>query len=353
MADKYAVNYNDEKLVNIQEEQANKEAELTKTYDNMINNTDKYYDAQIEASKQWANKQTEIQQANTNFAIEKIEQQKEQANKDYIKEQKGAYADYKTQTSDYSANAEEMAAAGLNNTGYSETSKVSMYNTYQNRVATARESYDQIVLNYNNAIKEAQLANNSALAQIAADALKQQLELNLQGFQYKNTLIQTKQEQLANNGDRYNQRYQQMLSQINDEINRKMQYDTWEAEFDAKNQQWEREFEEQQRQWQKQYDAQQRQYETQRKQWQQEYALKQQQAYQASKEYKVKEDKPTKLSKKGQAFYKEMVKNKVNIGSLTTEELKNKCKNVLNLAYQHERIEADDVRILASMYGLE
>ena len=31
-----------------------------------------------------------------------------------------------------------------------ESSKVSMYNTYQNRVATARDSYNRAVLNYNN-----------------------------------------------------------------------------------------------------------------------------------------------------------------------------------------------------------
>ena len=300
MSDKYAVNYDDEKLTNIQNEQLQKETEIAKNYDNMINNTDQFYNAQIEASKDWANKQNEIQQANTNLAIEKTEQEKQKAQKDYTKEQKGAYSDYTKQTNDYSVNAEKMAELGLNNTGYSENSKVSMYNTYQNRVASARESYNQAVLNYNNAIKEAQLNNNAKLAEIAADALKTQLELGLAGFQYKNTLIQTKQEQLANNSDRYNQRYQQMLAQINDELNRNMQYDTWKSEFDESNRQWEKEMAQQQKQWQEEMKVK-------KDQWKQEYALKQKE-YQLSarkvassgNSYAVKETGTSKMSKTAQ-----------------------------------------------------
>lgn len=270
MADKYAVNYDDKKLVDIQKEQMQKENELTQSYNDMINNSDKFYNAQIEASKEWANKQSELQQANTDFAIEKIEQQKEQANKDYTREQKGAYADYLKQTNDYSVNAEQMASSGLNNTGYSETSKVSMYNTYQNRVATAKESFNKAMLNYDNGIKEAILNNNSKLAEIAYNALQSQLQLSLEGFQYKNTLIQTKQDKLAENGDRYNQRYQQMLSQINSELDRNMKYDTWKTEFDTSKSQWERQFKAQQDQWNKEMAMKQ-------KQWEQDHALKQKQ----------------------------------------------------------------------------
>ena len=96
-----------------------------------------------------------------------------------------------------------------------------MYNTYQNRVATARETLNSAILNYDNAIKEAQLTNNTTLAEIAADALKNQQELALQGFQYKNTLIQTKQQQLQELGVRYDNKYQNTLSQINSELSSK------------------------------------------------------------------------------------------------------------------------------------
>ena len=110
-----------------------------------------------------------------------------------------------------------MASQGLTNSGYSESSNVSMYNTYQNRYATAREAYNNAVLNYNNSIKEAQLANNSKLAEIAYNALQQQLSLSLEGFQYKNSLIQTKLSAVNEQVDRYDNKYQNLLNQINTE----------------------------------------------------------------------------------------------------------------------------------------
>ena len=224
-ANKYAVNYDDERLTSVKNEQVQKEQEATEMYDNMVKDSDSFYDAQINASKEWADKQSEIQQANTDFAIEKINQEKEKAEKDYTKEQKASYADYQKQINDYGVNAELMAEQGLKNSGYSETSRVSMYNTYQNRVATARESLNNAVLSYNTAIKEAQLANNSKLAEIANNALQQQLELALQGFQYKNTLLQSKQQELSSISDRYDSRYQNVLNQINIELERQKEVD--------------------------------------------------------------------------------------------------------------------------------
>ena len=163
------------------------------------------------------NKQQEIQQQNTDFAIEKIEQQKGQAHKDYLREQSGAYTDWQKQSNAYGVKAEQMAQSGLMNAGFGESSQVSMFNTYQNRVATARDSYNNAVLNYNNAIKDAQLQNNSKLAEIAFQALQQQLELSLQGFQYKNQLIieqANKKQELDNT---YYSRYQDVLQQMNQE----------------------------------------------------------------------------------------------------------------------------------------
>ena len=215
------VNYNDSRLTDIKNEQAQKENEMTNEYNQMINSSDKFYNEQIQASKDYAKQQQDLQNQKTQQAIDVINQNKDKTQKDYIKEQKGAYADYQKQIDPYSVNAENLASNGLSNSGYSETSKVSMYNTYQNRIATARESLNTAILNYDNAIKEAQLTNNTTLAEIAAEALKNQQELALQGFQYKNTLIQTKQQQLQELGTRYDNKYQNMLSQINNELSSK------------------------------------------------------------------------------------------------------------------------------------
>lgn len=212
-----AVNYDDKRFTEVKNQEATAIRETEGKYDNMINQTDSFYQQQIDASKEWADKQTELQQAQTDFAIEKVEQTKDKAHKDYIKEQKGAYADYQEAINPYGVNAEKLASQGLQNSGYSESVKTSMYNTYQNRYMSARESYNQAILNYDNSIKEAQLANNAQLAQIAYEALQKQLELSLEGFQYKNTLVLQKLNAVNEQKDRYYQRYQDVLSQINTE----------------------------------------------------------------------------------------------------------------------------------------
>jgi hypothetical protein len=213
----YAVNYEDDRFKQVEADKTAKINETNTMYSEMVNSSDGYYQAQIDASKDWANKQQEIQQANTDFAVEKINQQKDQAYKDYTKEQKGAYTDYQKEVNAYGANAEQMAANGLQNSGYSESSRVSLYNTYQNRYATAKDSYNRAVLNYDNSIKEAQLANNSALAEISYKALQSQLELSLQGFQYKNNLLLQQADAINKVEDTYYNRYQNVLAQINQE----------------------------------------------------------------------------------------------------------------------------------------
>jgi hypothetical protein len=213
----YDINYDDARFKKVESEKSAALTEAENTYNGMINQSDQHYQAQIDASKDWANKQTQLQNEKTDFAIKEIEQQKEQTKKDYTREQSGAYVDWRKQSNEYGAEAEQMASAGLTNTGYSESSQVSMYNTYQSRVATARESYSLAIQNYNNSITEARLQNNSILAEIAAQALEQQLKISLEGFQYKNTLIQAKTERKTQIESEYYARYQDVLKQINTE----------------------------------------------------------------------------------------------------------------------------------------
>ena len=253
----YDINYNDQRFTQVEADKNVALNDLEQTYAGMIDKSDKYYQDQIDASKEWADKQQQLQQEKTDFAIEKIEQQKAQAKKDYIKEQSGAYVDWQKQSNQYGANAEAMAAKGMAGSGYSESSQVSMYNTYQNRVTTARESYNQIVLNYNNSITEARLQNNSLLAEIAYNALQQQLELALQGFQYKNTLILDKTSKKLEVENMYYNRYQDVLAQINHEnslAEQIRQYNESKALEEAKLAEEKRQFDESLAEEKRQYD---------------------------------------------------------------------------------------------------
>lgn len=212
-----AIDYNDERFGQVQAEKEATMGKVNDTYNGMINSTDSYYNDLKQATEDYEQKQTELQQARTDQMIKEINQNKEQAEKDYLKEQKASYADYAKQTNEYGVNSEQMASAGLSGSGYSESSRVSMYNTYQNRYAIARESYNQAVQNYNNQIAQAELNNNSALAEIAFNSLQKQLELALEGFQYKNTLLTTKLNTELEVDNNYYTRYQDVVNQINTE----------------------------------------------------------------------------------------------------------------------------------------
>lgn len=264
----YDINYDDERFKNVEAEKQDQLNQVNDMYNNMIDQSDKFYQDQANAAKEYAEKQAQIQNENTQFTIDKINQQKEQAQKDYTKEQSGAYVDWRKQSNNYGANAEEMASKGLQNTGYSESSQVSMYNTYQNRVASAKQSFEQSKLNYDNAIKEAQLANNSTLADIAYKALQTQLELALQQFQYKNTLFESQLQQRQNVEDREYSKWKDVLDQLNyeNELKENMrQYDLdmqYQKERDAvKDAQYKEQLEYQKErdriadeQWQKEYN---------------------------------------------------------------------------------------------------
>lgn len=225
----YDINYDDKRFTEVEADKKEALSEVEKTYGDMIGQSDKYYQSQIDAAKDYAETQKKNQQDQTDFAIEQIEQQKDQAKKDYTKEQAGAYVDWQKTSDPYGVNAEKVAAQGLTTSGYADSLQTQRYVAYQNRVATARETFSRAVLNYDNAIKDARLQNNSALAEIAYNALKQQLELSLQGFQYKNQLLIEQANKKREVENTYYSRYQDVLEQINKEKafeEQKRQFDT-------------------------------------------------------------------------------------------------------------------------------
>lgn len=139
----------------------------------------KLTDSLINATNDYAKTQTNIQNQQTEQAIKEINQNKEYQRQDYLKEQKGAYTDYQEQS-------DKFANEGTNfrHSGVSETAQTRLYTAYQNRVATARESYNRAITNYDNQITNARLQNNAKLADIAFQALQSKLQLSIESFQY-------------------------------------------------------------------------------------------------------------------------------------------------------------------------
>jgi hypothetical protein len=262
----YDINYDDERFQAVEADKNTAMFDFENTYQGIIDNVDEQYAGLQDAIKQNAETQKQNQQANTDFTIEKIEQQKDKAHKDYLKEQSGAYKDWQKESDQYGVNAEQMAASGMTNTGFSESSQVAMYNQYQNRVTTAREVLSTAMLNYDNNIKEAMLQNNSILAEIEAEAAIKAAELALEGFQYKNNLVLEMANKKIELDNIYYNRWQDVLNQMNtenamkfeaDQAELNRQFQTKEAELDRahdlKIQQLDQAFEEKMAQVEQQY----------------------------------------------------------------------------------------------------
>lgn len=90
MATQYQVNYEDERFKNVETEKQAALNESNSMYNEMIGNSDKYYQSQIDAVKGYADQQKEIQEQNTQFAIEQVNQQKRTGKTGLHKRAKGS-----------------------------------------------------------------------------------------------------------------------------------------------------------------------------------------------------------------------------------------------------------------------
>ena len=211
----YNVNYDDERFTQLEQEKQTELNKYNQTYDALLDERNQFTNQQQDLVDQWQKTQEQIANDNLNHQIDLYNQQKDKAEKDYQKEAKASYIDYQKETDRYGVSREQMVSNGLSNSGYSESSRVSMYDTYQNRIASARQSKENAMLEFNNAIKEAQLTNNATLAENALTALKEKMNILLEGFNYKDTATQNKLNWEYNINNNYYDRYKDVESQIN------------------------------------------------------------------------------------------------------------------------------------------
>ncbi len=209
----------DERLTAVNEKEKVALSDNEKLYSGQADDVFNQYQSLADKTLKNAEEQKKIQQQQSDLAIKKLESEQADSKKDYIKEQSGAYVDWQKQSNRYGANAEQMAASGMANTGYSESSQVAMYNAYQNRIAVAREAFTRADTAYNIAMEEARLQNNSILAEIAAKANEDALNYILQGTLYKNQLLTEKADKALQIKSFYSGEYQKALDQINNEKN--------------------------------------------------------------------------------------------------------------------------------------
>lgn len=163
--------------------------------------------------------------ASTDAVVNDLEGKKDELENSYDVESQAAYVDYKKASDPYGVNAEQMASMGMSNTGYSETSRVAMYNQYQNRVAVARAAFTKATADYDKAIADARMQNNVALARLASETYLKQAELSLYYVQKHDTLLAQKTTAIEEVNAKYTTKWQEILEQIEKEKELKIQQD--------------------------------------------------------------------------------------------------------------------------------
>ena len=106
-----------------------------RTYDDLLNKNTEYSQGVKNYLDNYQNTQNDIYDKQTAFQVDLQNQNKEKAEREYQKEaqaSKNAYYDF---INPYGAQAEIQAQNGLNNTGYAETTKLGAWNTQQNRLS--------------------------------------------------------------------------------------------------------------------------------------------------------------------------------------------------------------------------
>ena len=253
----YDVNYDDKRFQDVENEKQSELKKYNDTYDNLINERNNFTKEQQDMIDRWENTQKDIANKNLEYQKDLIEQERKKSEQAYQNEAKASYIDYQKEVDKYGVSRENVVNNGLSNSGYAESSKVDMYNTYQNRLGTARKSMQDAGIEFDNAIRQAQLSNDETLAQNALKALQEKLNIALEGFNYKTEQENNRLNWNYNVNNNYYNRYKDVESQINyeNETAEKIRQYNENMAYQKEQQRLEQERWEQEMAYQKQQDA--------------------------------------------------------------------------------------------------
>lgn len=325
----------EERYQSLETEKQNALNNSNKTYEDLLNKNTQYSNSVNDYLNKYQNTQNDIYDKQTQFQVDLQNQNKEKAEKEYQQESvasKNAYYDF---INPYGVQREIQAQNGLQNTGYSETTKSQAWTIQQNRTAQARASMNEAKLQFDNAIKEAYLNNDVNKANLALQILQQQQEEALRNFNY---VSDTKQNQLSNyqNLDsEYNNRYNTLYNQIQQEKAR----------------------EEAIRQFNETMAYQKEQDKIAQQQWEKEYALNQYKTYNSDSNnngISLTDGNTQQLGESNVSqFAKDMVKYYENSKIPEFQKTKEALITTLNYSYQKGQINENDLRYLIKYWGLE
>lgn len=191
-----------------------------------LSNQNKLYDNLLEQNKELLNKQNSWQDTyqtqqnalydkGTELATSELQQKQAKNEEAYQREAIASESSYQKAINPYGVQSEQQAASGLQGSGYSETAKMMAYNTARNRTATARATAKTVDAEYQTAIAEAKLNNDTQKAALALELLQSKLQNELTAFQTSSGLQQNKLASQQATEQTYYGRYQDVIAQQN------------------------------------------------------------------------------------------------------------------------------------------
>lgn len=185
--------------------------------------------------QQQEQKQNDIINQQTQMQVDELNREKEKLAKETDKTTQGLYANWQKQANQYGAGMEQLASQGLANSGYAETTKTALYNTYQKSVTDTLNNSKDLYADYNFKIQQARQNGSIQQAQSALELYAQRVQLLTQNYE------------LRQNREKY--LYQQERDKISDS--------QWQKTFDeqVRQNELENQWKQQQFDYQKQRDA--------------------------------------------------------------------------------------------------
>lgn len=208
-------------------------------------------------------KQNELINQQTQMQVDELNREKEKIDKDVTKTTQGLYSNWQKEANQYGVQAEQLAQQGLNNSGYAETTKTAMYNTYQKNVTETLNNARDLKSDYDFKITQARQNASVQQAQSALDLYSQKIQLLTQNYELKQ------------NREKY--LYQQERDKVSDQQWQKT-FDQQVRQNEIENQWKQRNFDYQKQrdsvsdsQWQKSFDYQKQREAVSDNQWQQQF----------------------------------------------------------------------------------
>lgn len=163
--------------------------------------------------------QNDIVNQQTQMNVDSLERQKADIDKEATNQNRALYKEYRKASNPFGVNEEVLASQGLGNSGIAETSRVNLYNTYQQNITNTLNNARDLKSNVDFQIQQARQTGNITMAENALQLYMQKLQLLTEEYELKNDrekyLYQKQQDALAQSNWEKEYEYQKQQNDRN------------------------------------------------------------------------------------------------------------------------------------------